>query len=196
MPTGTAGYERKMDDQYNPPGAEEHPRFAVIAKRMARFTGSGWAVVTTVAALAVWVVAGFLADFSRTWELIMIAGLPVVMLLLLIVVQHTQNHDNLAMQLKLDELIRAHERTEDEMMRVEDASYEHLEDLERDFKSHVERETDRPSASRAEDSRRGTAPGNHAGEPRRGTMPGRRAEVAAAENREGRSGPSRSRGPA
>ena len=108
---------------------------------------SGWAVVTTLAGLAVWVVAGFLADFSRTWELIMIAGLPVVMLLLLIVVQHTQNHDNLAMQLKLDELIRAHERSQDEMMRVEDASYEHLEDLERDFKSHVERQTDRPSAA-------------------------------------------------
>ncbi|HZI37759.1 MAG TPA: low affinity iron permease family protein [Acidimicrobiia bacterium] len=144
MPTGTAGYERGMDDQYNPPATEEHPRFAVIAKRMARFTGSGWAVVTTLAALLVWVVVGFLAGFSRTWELTMIAGLPVVTLLLLIVVQHTQNHDNLAMQLKLDEIIRAHESTEDEMMRVEDASYEHLEDLEQDFKSHVERHTDRP----------------------------------------------------
>ena len=147
MPASVAGYERSMDDQYNPPDAEDHPRFAVVAKRLARFTGSGWAVVVTFAALLAWVVAGFLVDFSRTWELIMIAGLPVVMLLLLIVVQHTQNHDNLAMQLKLDELIRAHERTEDEMMRVEDASFEHLEGLERDFKSHVERHTDRPSAA-------------------------------------------------
>jgi low affinity Fe/Cu permease len=73
----------------------------------------------------------------------MTAGLPVLTLLLLIVVQHTQNHDNLAIQLKLDEIIRAHEKTEDEMMRVEDASYEHLEGLERDFKTHVEETTGR-----------------------------------------------------
>ncbi|MGH9012075.1 MAG: low affinity iron permease family protein [Acidimicrobiia bacterium] len=89
----------------------------------------------------------FLVDFSRTWELIMIAGLPVVTLLLLIMVQHTQNHDNLAMQLKLDEIIRAHEKTQDDMMRVEDASYEHLEGLERDFKSHVEEATKRRTSA-------------------------------------------------
>jgi low affinity Fe/Cu permease len=135
-----------MDDRHNPPAAEEHPRFALVAKNMARFTGSGWAAATTFAVVLVWVALGFALDFSRTWELIMTAGVPVLTLLLLIVVQHTQNHDNLAMQLKIDEIIRAHDSTQDEMMRVEDASYEHLEDLERDFKSHVEEHTDRRTA--------------------------------------------------
>lgn len=137
------GYERAVSDQYNPPDAEQHPRFAVIAKALARLTGSWWAVAVTLAAVVVWVAVGFMVDFSRAWELSMVAGLPVVTLLLLIMVQHTQNHDNLAMQLKLDEIIRAHESTEDEMMRVEDASYEHLEGVERDFKAHVERHTGR-----------------------------------------------------
>ena len=132
-----------MDDQDTKPPAEDHPRFALIAKSMARFSGSGWAVATTLAVVLLWVAVGVLVDFSRTWELSMVVGVPVLTLLLLIVVQHTQNHDNLAMQLKLDELIRAHARTEDEMMRVEDASYEHLEGLERDFKSHVEGSTKR-----------------------------------------------------
>jgi len=130
-----------MDERGAKPAADEHPRFAVIAKALADYAGSGWAVVTTLAVLLVWVAVGFLVDFSRTWELVMIAGLPVVTLLLLIMVQHTQNHDNLAMQLKLDEIIRAHEGTADEMMRVEDVSYERLEDLEREFKSHVEQAT-------------------------------------------------------
>ncbi len=137
------GYEQAVSDQYNPPGAEQHPRFAVIAQALARFTGSWWAVAITLALVLAWVAAGFMVDFSRAWELSMIVGLPVLTLLLLIMVQHTQNHDNLAMQLKLDEIIRAHESTEDEMMRVEDASYEHLEGVERDFKSHVERHTER-----------------------------------------------------
>ena len=132
-----------MSDQYNPPDAEQRPSFAVLAKTLARLTGSLWAVAVTLAAVLVWVAVGFIVDFSRGWELSMVAGLPVLTLLLLIMVQHTQNHDNLAMQLKLDEIIRAHESTEDEMRRVEDASYEHLEGVERDFKSHVERHTER-----------------------------------------------------
>jgi low affinity Fe/Cu permease len=105
---------------------------------MVRFTGSGWAAALTVFAVGVWILVGWALDFSRGWELAVTAGLPMLTLLLLVVVQHTQNHDNLAMQLKLDELIRAHERTEDEMMRVEDASYDHLENVEREFKAHVE----------------------------------------------------------
>ena len=131
-----------MDDQSAKP-PEDQPRFAVFAKRMAHFSGSGWAVATTLGLVLAWVAVGFVLDFSRTWELAMTAGVPVLTLLLLVVVQHTQNHDNLAMQLKLDELIRAHGGTEDDMMRVEDASYEHLERLERDFKSHVEETTNR-----------------------------------------------------
>lgn len=139
----SAGTNKVVSDQYNPPAAEQHPRFAVIAKTLARFAGSWWAVVITMVLLLVWVATGFVVGFSRAWELAMVAGLPVLTLLLLVMVQHTQNHDNLAMQLKLDEIIRAHESTEDEMMRVEDASYEHLEGVERDFKSHVERHTGR-----------------------------------------------------
>lgn len=137
------GYEFAVSDQYNPPDAEQHPRFAVVAKALARFTGSWWAVAVTLAVVLVWVAVGFMVDFSRGWELSMVAGLPVLTLLLLVMVQHTQTHDNLAMQLKLDEIIRANESTGDEMMRVEDASYEHLEGVERDFKSHVEKNTER-----------------------------------------------------
>jgi low affinity Fe/Cu permease len=139
------GYEQAVSDQHNPPDTEQHPRFAVIAKALARFTGSWGAAALTLALMLVWVAVGFMVDFSRAWELTMIVGLPLITLLLLIMVQHTQNHDNLAMQLKVDEIIRAHESTEDEMMRVEDASYEHLEDVERDFKSYVERHTERPT---------------------------------------------------
>jgi low affinity Fe/Cu permease len=138
-----------VDSDDTVPAGDDHPRFAVFAKRMARFTGSGWAVFATVALVLVWMAVGFAVEFSRSWELSMVVGVPLVTLLLLIVVQHTQNHDNLAMQLKLDEIIRAHDRTEDEMMRVEDASYEHLEGLERDFKSHVEDRTKQRRAAAA-----------------------------------------------
>ena len=145
MRDSTCGYEQAVNDQYKPPVAKDHPRFAIIAQTLARFTGSGWAVATTLVVVLCWVAIGFALDFPRTWELVMTAGVPVLTLLLLIIVQYTQSHDDLAMQLKLDEIIRALEETDDDMMRVEDASYEHLEDVERDFKSHVEKNTERRS---------------------------------------------------
>ncbi len=127
-----------MDDEGVQSAAEDHPRFAVAAKKLVRFTGSGWAMAATVSSVVCWAVAGLALEFSRAWELVMTAGVPILTLLFLIVVQHTQNHDNLAMQLKLDELIRALEGGQDGMIRVEEESAEHLERLERDFKSHVQ----------------------------------------------------------
>lgn len=127
-----------MDDTEAGPDSENRARFAVVAKALARYAGSPWAVAAALVAILAWVIVGAGMGYSRAWELVMTAGLPVVTLLLLIVVQHTQNHDNLAMQLKLDELIRAHEEAEDEMIRVEDASRDHLERVEGDFKAHVD----------------------------------------------------------
>jgi low affinity Fe/Cu permease len=129
---------RTVNDETVRRATDDHPRFAVAAKRLVRFTGSGWAVGTTAALVALWLIAGFAADFGRPWELIMTAGVPILTLLLLIVVQHTQNHDNLAMQLKLDELIRALQGSHEEMIRIEDTDAEHLGELERAFKAHVE----------------------------------------------------------
>jgi low affinity Fe/Cu permease len=111
--------------------------FAVLAHHVVSFAGSPWAVAVTLAAVLLWAGLGVPLRFSRAWELVMTVGIPVLTLLLLIGVQHTQNHDNLAMQLKLDELIRAHERTEDEMIRVEDATPEDLERLEKQFQAHA-----------------------------------------------------------
>lgn len=121
---------------------DDTPRFVTAAKSLVGFTGSGWAIVATVTLVVVWAAVGLTTGMSRGWELVMTTGVPILTLLLLIVVQHTQNHDNLAMQLKLDELIRAIEGGEDAMIRVEDASADHLERLERDYKAHVKETVD------------------------------------------------------
>jgi len=126
-----------VDDEALNTATEERPRFAVAAKKLVSFTGSGWAMGSAMALVALWAAFGSVVEFSRPWELVMTAGVPILTLLLLIVVQHTQNHDNLAMQLKLDELIRALQGSREEMIRVEDADPDHLERLERAFKDHV-----------------------------------------------------------
>jgi low affinity Fe/Cu permease len=81
------------------------------------------------AGVAVWLVAGFLSDFSRPWELCVTVGLPIISLGVLIVIQHTQTHDDRAMQLKLDELIRAIDGASTRLMSAEEEDWDDLDDL-------------------------------------------------------------------
>jgi len=111
--------------------------FARAARHITLLTGSPWSVAAVAAGLAAWLVAGWALGFPRSWELVATVGLPVVTLVLLIVVQHTQNHDDRAIQLKLDEVIRALERASNSMIRVDEGSWEDLEHVREHFRRHV-----------------------------------------------------------
>jgi low affinity Fe/Cu permease len=86
-----------------------------------------------------WLVAGVFADFSRPWELLVTVGLPVVNLGALIVIQHTQTHDDRAVQLKLDELIRALDGASSQMMRAEENDWDGLNDLQQRYRDESPR---------------------------------------------------------
>ena len=68
------------------------------------------------------------------WELCATALVPFLTLLMLVMIQHTQNHDDRATQLKLDELIRASTGATNRMMTVEDASPDDLDKIRDDFR--------------------------------------------------------------
>ena len=55
----------------------------------------------------IWGVAGPLFQFSDTWQLVINTGTTIVTFLMVFLIQNTQNRDSHAVQLKLDELIRA-----------------------------------------------------------------------------------------
>jgi low affinity Fe/Cu permease len=80
-----------------------------------------------------WIVVGAVSDFPRWWELVLSAGFPFLTLLLLALVQHSQNHDANAIELKLDELLASLESPSDAMIRIEEASEEDLEMLQARF---------------------------------------------------------------
>jgi low affinity Fe/Cu permease len=117
--------------------SREPPLFARGARSVTLLTGSPWSIAAVVVALGAWLGAGWVLRFPRSWELVGTVGLPVLTLVLLIVVQHTQNHDDRAIQLKLDELIRALDRASDSMIRVDEGSWEDLERVREHFQSHV-----------------------------------------------------------
>ncbi|MDQ1377544.1 MAG: hypothetical protein QOE15_1717 [Acidimicrobiaceae bacterium] len=108
-------------------------RFTIAAQHITIWAGSASAAVASVVALLVWLVVGYLASFPRWWEVGATVGLSFVTLMMLILIQHTQNHDDQAVQLKLVELIRANPNAANEMMRLEDASREDLERIRQAF---------------------------------------------------------------
>ena len=111
--------------------------FARAARHITMLTGSAWSVAAVAAGLAAWLAAGWALGFPRSWELVATAGLPVLTLVLLIVVQHTQNHDDRAIQLKIDEVIRALDRASNSMIRVDEGSWDDLEHVRDHFREHV-----------------------------------------------------------
>ena len=57
--------------------------------------------------ILVWGVTGPIFEFSDTWQLVINTGTTIVTFLMVFLIQNTQNRDSHAVQLKLDELIRA-----------------------------------------------------------------------------------------
>jgi low affinity Fe/Cu permease len=112
-------------------------RFARAARRLTQLTGSPWAVVAVALGLAAWLLAGWALGFPRSWELVATVGLPVLTLMLLNVVQHTQNHDDQAIQLKLDEVIHALDRASNSMIRVQEGSSDDLDQVRDHFQERA-----------------------------------------------------------
>jgi low affinity Fe/Cu permease len=81
--------------------------FGRFAKKVARATGHPAAFIFALAIVLVWLVTGPIFGFSDTWQLVINTGTTIITFLMVFLIQNTQNRDSVAMQLKLDELIRA-----------------------------------------------------------------------------------------
>ena len=66
-----------------------------------------FAVALAMALIVVWVVTGPLFGFSDTWQLVINTGTTIITFLMVFLIQNTQNRDSVAVQIKLDELIRS-----------------------------------------------------------------------------------------
>jgi len=81
--------------------------FSRLAKGASRFCGKPRVFVFAVAIVIAWAVSGPLFGFSDTWQLVINTSTTIVTFLMVFLIQNTQNRDTEAIQVKLDELIRA-----------------------------------------------------------------------------------------
>lgn len=81
--------------------------FDVFARKVARYTGHPAGFSTAILVVLVWLAAGPVFGFTDTWQLVINTGTTIVTFLMVFLIQSTQNRDSEAIQVKLDELLRA-----------------------------------------------------------------------------------------
>ncbi|MGE3856103.1 MAG: low affinity iron permease family protein [Dehalococcoidia bacterium] len=101
--------------------------FARIARRTAHLTGSAWGFLAALAVVLGWAVVGPVFHFSETWQLVINTGTTIVTFLMVFLIQSSQNHDSAAMQIKLDELLRAVHGAHNSMIALESATEEEMD---------------------------------------------------------------------
>lgn len=127
-------------------------RFARFAQWIARVSGHPSTFVAVVALILIWAATGPLFHFTDTWQLVVNTATSIITFLMVFIIQNTQNRDTAAMQIKLDELIRAIDQAQNVLLDLEELDEKDLEKIRRRY---------RDLARQA----RGGAPGDGAGPP-------------------------------
>jgi low affinity Fe/Cu permease len=118
------------------PSKSAFTRFATWASRA---TGRPYTFALALAVVLVWGVTGPLFHFSDTWQLVINTGTTIVTFLMVFLIQSTQNRDGEALQIKLDELIRALEGAHNALLDLEELDDEVLENARQRYRKLAER---------------------------------------------------------
>jgi low affinity Fe/Cu permease len=100
--------------------------FTRFANWTAHATGHPLAFILACLIIVVWGATGPIFGFSDTWQLVINTGTTIVTFLMVFLIQNTQNRDSKAMQLKLDEIIRATEGAHNALLDLEELTEEDI----------------------------------------------------------------------
>ena len=120
--------------------------YSRFAKAAAHFCGRPKVFVLAVGVITAWIVTGPIFGFSDTWQLVINTGTTIVTFLMVFLIQNTQYRDTEAIQVKLDELIRATKGAHNALLDLEELEEENLEAFRTKYQALA-------SAARAELSR-------------------------------------------
>src|SRR4051794_12059501 len=104
---------------------------------LTHYAGSKGFFGVVCALVGAWGAAGVLGGSGRLWELAVTCGVPIVTLLLVVVLQHAQNRDSKAVQLKLNELLLALDEPDSKLVGAGHLGDEELEALRVQHESQI-----------------------------------------------------------
>ena len=107
--------------------------FTRLAQRCSVLTGRPVAFAVAAGMIVVWLLTGPLFGFSDTWQLIINTSTTIITFLMVFLIQNSQNRDTQAIQIKLDELIRATQGAHVALLNLEDLSEAELGVIRKDY---------------------------------------------------------------
>jgi low affinity Fe/Cu permease len=107
--------------------------FHHIAQKISEWVGSPKAFILAACIVVIWGVSGPVFNFSDTWQLVINTGTTILTFLMVFLIQNTQNRDNKAIHLKLDELIRSTKAARNQLMDIEDETDIEIARLQKEF---------------------------------------------------------------
>ena len=116
--------------------------FGRFSKATARATGHPAAFMVALMIVVTWAATGSLFQYSDTWQLVINTGTTIVTFLMVFLIQHTQNRDSEAMQIKLDELIRCVDGAQEALMDLEEMEEKEIHAVRRKYAELAERARD------------------------------------------------------
>jgi len=103
--------------------------FAQLTDKVARAAGHPIAVASSIVLVIVWALLGPHYGWSEDHQLWINTSTTIVTFWLVFFIQATQNRDTLALQAKIDELIRATDKARNEFIAIDKRSTDEVEQM-------------------------------------------------------------------
>ena len=116
-----------------------HSFFTRLSKATSHLVGRPATFALAVLVVAVWAITGPIFHFSDTWQLVINTGTTIVTFLMVFLIHATQNRDAEAVQLKLDEIIRALKGAHNVFVGLEDLEEDELLAIREEYIKLAER---------------------------------------------------------
>jgi low affinity Fe/Cu permease len=110
-------------------------KFDHFARFFGRLSGRSIAFNVATGMILIWLISGPIFGFSDTWQLVINTATTVATFLMVFLIQHTQNRDTEAIQVKLDELIRSIGGANNALLDLEELEEDDLSLLRRHYRT-------------------------------------------------------------
>jgi low affinity Fe/Cu permease len=135
-------------------GARLLGSFQKFARTVVRTSGHPMAFGLAIGIIVIWALTGPLFRFGNTWLLVINTVANIITFLMIFLIRNAQNRESEAVQLKLDELIRATQAAQNTLLDIEELSEDELDRIKARFERLARKARDDSGAGQTELIRR------------------------------------------